>query len=175
MKKLSTQITESFNVNEEKIDFHGVKFDKKISDAVKKKYTTKQLMNDAVYYSAADYVQTLDKSISQRDAEAVVGYCIMNESKVNEAQKFNKVDMGSNLKKSNFGDKITDIKTLYEDDELIIHEPGMNEWVGPVEFKGIVKKEAKLEMANDGHDMSISEEELIDEIKNGYVFEYSRS
>lgn len=60
----------------------------------------------------------------------------VNENKIDEAKKFKNINLGGDLSEDEFGMPINSEKDLVVGKEYIIHDPGMNEWMGSWGFTG---------------------------------------
>lgn len=95
----------------------------------------------------------------------------MNES-MNES-RYRNIDLNPSVSLQMFGKEVKDIKDLRKNKEYILHEPGMNEWVGNLEYMGLKNGKHLFKSTMQYEDFSIeySEKELVEEIKDKLVIE----
>ena len=123
-------------------------------------------------------VKTIHESLATSLKELIteINYELTESAKskkMNEQEQFDGKPLSGNLSPDMFGHQLDHISQLDIGQEYILHEPGMDEWNGNLEYKGeeygVHKFVSTLQFDNSY--MELYNNELEAEINNGLVFE----
>lgn len=100
----------------------------------------------------------------------------MHENKINRKSmvtKYNGIDINNLIVRNDFGSPVRKIDHLVLNQDYIIHEYGMNQWMGYMRYLGIKSGEHKFKSSyqNDEFDMSFTTAELNELIHDDDIYE----